>query len=125
MTPHMTIPMNRQALIIVLFVSTTIATASFAKTLLAQVLDRDVDAPTNLINGTTVPGGISIDIDPTETLPTNGTVTMSFNGATDTNMNVIPPLGVTVVITADFVTVTNQEVSIGSAGSDSADNGEG
>jgi hypothetical protein len=117
--------MDTKALIIVLFVSTTIATASFAKTLLAQVLERDVDAPTNLINGTTVPGGISIDIDPTETLPTNGTVTMSFNGATDTNMNVIPPPGVTVIITADSVTVTNQEVSIRSAGSDSADNGEG
>jgi hypothetical protein len=116
--------MDTKALIIVLFVSTTIATTSFAKTLLAQVLERDVDAPTNLINGTTVPGGISIDIDPTETLPTNGTVTMSFNGATDTNMNVIPPPGVTVIITADSVTVTNQEVSIGSAGSDSADNGE-
>jgi hypothetical protein len=116
--------MGTKALIIVLFVSTTIATASFAKTSLAQVLDLDVDAPTNLINGTTVPGGISIDIDPTETLPTNGTVTMSFDGATDTNMNVIPPAGVTVVITADAVTVTNQEVSIGSAGSDSADNGE-
>jgi hypothetical protein len=117
--------MDTKALIIVLFVSIIIATASFAKTSLAQVLDRDVDAPTNLINGTTVPGGISIDIDPTETIPTNGTVTMSFNGATDTNMNVIPPPGVTVVITADSVTVTNQEVSIGSAGSDSADNGEG
>jgi hypothetical protein len=117
--------MDTKALIIVLFVSTIIATALCAKTLLAQVLDRDVDAPTNLINGTTVPGGISIDIDPTETIPTNGTVTMSFNGATDTNMNVIPPPGVTVVITADSVTVTNQEVSIGSAGSDSADNGEG
>jgi hypothetical protein len=69
---QLTIPMDTKALIIVLFVSTTIATASFAKTLLAQVLERDVDAPTNLINGTTVPGGISIDIDPTETLPTNG-----------------------------------------------------
>jgi hypothetical protein len=119
--------MDTQLLIIVLFVSTTITTISFAKTSLAQVVDRDVDAPTSLINGTTVPGAISIDIDPTETLPTNGTVTMPFNGATDTNMNVIPPPGVTVVITADSVTVTNQEVSIGSAGSDSADpadNGE-
>jgi hypothetical protein len=116
--------MDTQTLIILLFVSTTITTISFAKTSLAQVLDRDVDAPTNLINGTTLPGAISIDIDPTETLPTNGTVTMPFNGATDTNMNVIPPPGVTVVITADFVTVTNQEVSIGSAGSDSADSAD-
>jgi hypothetical protein len=119
--------MVTQTLSIVLIASATIAIASFADTSLAQVLDRDVDAPTNLINGSTVPGSISIDIDPTETLPTNGTVTMSFNGATDTNMNVLPPSGVTVVITSDSVTVTNQEVSIGSAGSnsvDSADNGE-
>jgi hypothetical protein len=49
---------------------------------------------------------------------------MSFNGATDTNMNVLPPLGVAVVITADSVTVTNQEVSIGSPGPDSADSAE-
>lgn len=116
--------MDTQTLIIVLFVSTTIATTPFAKTSLAQVLDRDVDAPTNLINGTTVPGAISIDIDPTETLPANGTVTMPFNGATDTNMNVLPPLGVAVVITADSVTVTNQEVNIESSGSDSADSAE-
>jgi hypothetical protein len=105
-------------------VSITIATTSFAKTSLAQVLDRDVDAPTSLINGTTVPGAISIDIDPTEALPANRTVTMPFNGTTDTNMNVLPPLGVAVVITADSVTVTNQEVSIGPSGSDSADSAE-
>jgi hypothetical protein len=49
---------------------------------------------------------------------------MPFNGTTDTNMNVLPPLGVAVVITADSVTVTNQEVSIGPSGSDSADSAE-
>lgn len=49
---------------------------------------------------------------------------MPFNGATDTNMNFIPPPGVTFVTTADSVTVTNQEVSIGSAGSDSADSAD-
>jgi hypothetical protein len=116
--------MNTQLLIIVLFVSTTMVTASFARISLAQVLERDVDAPTNLINGTTVPGTISIDIDPTEALPANGTVTMPFNGAKDTNMNVLPPSGVTVVITANSVTVTNQEISIGSSGSDSADSAD-
>jgi hypothetical protein len=116
--------MNTQLLIIVLFVSTTMVTASFARISLAQVLERDVDAPINLINGTTVPGTISIDIDPTEALPANGTVTMPFNGATDTNMNVLPPSGVTVVITANSVTVTNQEISIGSSGSDSADSAD-
>ena len=52
--------MDTQLLIIVLFVSTTITAISFAKTSLAQVLDRDVDAPTNLINGTTVPGAIKL-----------------------------------------------------------------
>jgi hypothetical protein len=51
---------------------------------------------------------------------------MPINGATDTNMNVIPPSGVTVVITADSVTVTNQEVIIESGldSADSTDNGE-
>jgi hypothetical protein len=49
---------------------------------------------------------------------------MPFNGATDTNMNVLPPSGVTVVITANSVTVTNQEISIGSSGSDSADSAD-
>ena len=45
-----------------------------------------------------------------EPLPANGTVSISTEGAADTDMNVIPPEGVTVVIESDTVTVTNQTV---------------
>src|SRR5918994_6132954 len=80
----------------------------------AQVLDRDVEAPTPGLNGTasTKPPAVSIDISPLEPLPINGSVTMSLEDVDDTNMNEIPPQGVTVVITNDTVTVTNQEIII-------------
>jgi len=80
----------------------------------AQVLDRDVAAPTPGLNGTAstdIPA-VSIDISPLEPLPTNGTVTMSLEDAVDTNMNEIPPQGVTVIISNESVTVTNHEVTI-------------
>ena len=54
----------------------------------------------------------NIAINPEEPLPANGTVTISTEGATDSDMNVIPPEGVTVVIENDTVTVTNQTVDI-------------
>jgi hypothetical protein len=79
----------------------------------AQVLDRDVEAPTPGLNGTTTsPPAVSIDISPLESLPTNGTVTMSLENIVDTNMNEIPPPGVTVIISNEVVTVTNHEVTI-------------
>ena len=79
----------------------------------AQVLDRDVEAPTPGLNGTTsAPPNVSIDISPLEPLPINGTVTMSLEDVVDTNMNEIPPEGVTVIISSDAVTVTNHEVTI-------------
>jgi hypothetical protein len=80
----------------------------------AQVLDRDVEAPAPGLNGTasTGPPAVSIDISPLEPLPINGTVTMSLEDVVDTNMNEIPPLGVTVIITNESVTVTNHEVAI-------------
>jgi hypothetical protein len=79
----------------------------------AQVLDRDVEAPTPGLNGTTsAPPNISIDISPLEPLPVNGTVTMSLEDVVDTNMNEIPPQGVTVIISNEAVTVTNHEVTI-------------
>ncbi len=64
------------------------------------------DTPT----GTLTDGSISIS--PEEPLPANGTVSISTEGVTDTNMNVIPPEGVSVVISSDSVTVTNQAVDI-------------
>jgi hypothetical protein len=79
----------------------------------AQVLDRDVEAPTSGLNGTAgAPPNVSIDISPLEELPINGTVTMSLEDVADTNMNEIPPPGVTVIISNEAVTVTNHPVTI-------------
>src|ERR687891_1174810 len=58
---------------------------------------------------------VDISIDPVEPLPANGTVTISTEGATDTDMSAFPPEGVYVVISSDTVTVTNQTVDIGTA----------
>jgi hypothetical protein len=57
----------------------------------------------------------NIAINPEEPLPANGTVSISTEGAADTDMNVFPPEGVTVVIENDTVTVTNQTVDIETA----------
>ena len=66
------------------------------------------------------PGNISIN--PEEPLPANGTVSISTEGATDSDMNVIPPEGVTVIISSDTITVTNQPVDIAT---DEGDEGGG
>src|SRR5919106_4399097 len=55
---------------------------------------------------------VDISINPEEPLPANGTVSVSIEGATDTDMNVFPPEGVTVIISNDTATVTNQPVDI-------------
>jgi hypothetical protein len=59
--------------------------------------------------------GVNISINPDESLPANGTVSISTQGAIDSDMNVFPPEGVTVVISNDTVTVTNQTVDIETA----------
>jgi hypothetical protein len=74
------------------------------------------DTPTG-----TLGGGISIN--PEEPLPANGTVSISTEGATDTDMNVIPSEGVSVIISSDTVTVTNQAVDI--AGDEEQTDGDG
>jgi hypothetical protein len=66
----------------------------------------------------------NISINPEEPLPANGTVSISTEGVTDTDMNVIPPEGVTVIISNDTVTVTNQPGDIAMADEDETD-GEG
>jgi hypothetical protein len=63
----------------------------------------------------TLTDGVNISINPGEPLPANGTVSISTEGVIDTDMNVIPPEGVTVIISSDTVTVTNQAVDIGTA----------
>ena len=69
--------------------------------------------------------GANISINPEEPLPTNGTVSISTEGVADTDMNVIPPVGVTVVIENDTVTITNQAVDIETAEDDTGDGGSG
>src|SRR5918997_1948064 len=66
----------------------------------------------------------NIAISPEEPLPANGTVSISTEGATDSDMNVFPPEGVTVVIENDTVTVTNQTVDIETADEDEDDSGD-
>jgi hypothetical protein len=44
-----------------------------------------------------------------------GPVNINTEGATDTDMNTFPPEGVTVAISSDTVTVTNQTVDIATA----------
>ena len=79
----------------------------------AQVLDRNVEAPTPGLNGAAgAPPNVSINISPLDPLPTNGSVTMSLEDVVDTNMNEIPPQGVTVIISNEAVTVTNHEVTV-------------
>ena len=72
--------------------------------------------------------GANISINPEEPLPANGTVSISTEGATDSDMNVIPPEGVTVIISSDTVTVTNQPVDIatdeGDGDEDEVDEGD-
>src|ERR687891_318549 len=66
----------------------------------------------------TLTDGVNISINPEEPLPANGTVSISTEGVTDTDMNVLLPEGVTVVIENDTVTVTNQTVDIETADED-------
>ena len=46
----------------------------------------------------TLTDGVNISINPEEPLPANGTGSLSTEGVTDTDMNVLPPYVVTVVI---------------------------
>ena len=65
-----------------------------------------------LVKSGTLPDRANISINPGEPLPANGTVSISTEGATDTDMNAFPPEGVSVIISSDTVTVTNQAVDI-------------
>ena len=71
-----------------------------------------------LVKSGTSTDGANISINPEEPLPANGTVSISTEGTTDTNMNGFPPEGVTVVISNDTITVTNQTVDIETADED-------
>jgi hypothetical protein len=68
--------------------------------------------------------GVDITINPGELLPANGTISTSTEGATDTDMNAFPPEGVTVIISSDTVTVTNQPVDIATPEEEEDETGE-
>jgi hypothetical protein len=67
----------------------------------------------------------NISINPEEPLPANGTVSISTEGVTDTDMNVVPPEGIHVIISNDTVTVTDQPVDIPTADEDEEEEPEG
>ena len=67
----------------------------------------------------------NISINPEEPLPANGTVSISTEGVTDTDMNVVPPEGIYVIISNDTVTVTDQPVDIPTADEDEMEEPEG
>lgn len=70
----------------------------------AQPLEKD--APTGNLTE-----DIDISISPSELLPSNGTVIMSTEGATDMDINEFPPEGVSVIIRNESVIVTNNPVA--------------
>jgi hypothetical protein len=65
-----------------------------------------------LVKSGSLTDGANISINPEETLPANGTVSISTEGVTNTDMNGFPPEGVSVIISSDTVTITNQAVDI-------------
>jgi hypothetical protein len=76
-----------------------------------EPLDVIINGPP--VNFTADQQDIDIQVDPTDPLPANGTVSISTLGATDSDMNGFPPLGVSVIIQNDTVTVTNQPITLG------------
>jgi hypothetical protein len=106
------------AVLIIAAAATTTTQATYALLVL--------EPPSILINGPPVNftadnEDIDIAIDPTDPLPANGTMTISTAGATDSDMNGFPPLGVSVIIQNDTVTVTNQPVTVGVPAAAAAD----
>jgi hypothetical protein len=69
--------------------------------------------------------GANVSINPEEPLPANGTVSISTEGVTDTDMNVVPPEGIYVIISNDTVTVTDQPIDIPTADEDEEEEPEG
>jgi hypothetical protein len=97
--------------------------ASVLSTGLVLVLLRTVQVSAQPLVTSTPTGtsGVNISINPDESLPANGTVSISTQGAIDSDMNAFPPEGVTVIISSDTVTVMNQPVDIATADEELSD----
>jgi hypothetical protein len=105
-----------------------LAVSLFTLLITSTLSTIQVSAQPLVITGT-LTDGANISINPEEPLPANGTVSVSTEGVTDTDMNIIPPEGVTVIISNNTATVTNQEVDIATAegedeGGDAGDEGD-
>lgn len=71
----------------------------------AQVVDVD-EPPTNATEE------LDVKVDATEPLPANGTLVVDISEADDIDIDTIPPLGVSIVVTNTTLTVTNNPVEI-------------
>jgi len=71
----------------------------------AQVVDVD-EPPTNATEE------LDVKVDATEPLPANGTLVVDISEADDIDIDAIPPLGVSIVVTNTTLTVTNNPVEI-------------
>ena len=93
----------------ILVVITSIATTT-AK---AQKLERDpIPAIPIVDNVTGESEPIQLTIDASEPLPANGTMTLLMAGMNDIDFKDTPPVGITVIVTNDSATVTNQPVQL-------------
>jgi len=84
-----------------LLTSTLIFT--YNSTLKAQI--AEIEEPTGNLTGSTV-----LNIDLEEPLPPNGTVIVDIMGIDDINVDGVPPLGMTLLVQNDTITITDQNV---------------
>ena len=95
----------------ILVVITSIATTTAATK--AQPLERDpIPAFPVVDNVTGESEPIQMTIDASELLPGNGTMTLPMQGMNDIDFKDTPPAGITVIVTNDSATVTNQPVQL-------------
>jgi hypothetical protein len=74
-------------------------------TLKAQI--AEIEEPTGNLTGSTV-----LNIDLEEPLPPNGTVIVDIMGVDDINVDGVPPLGMTLLVQNDTVTLTDENIII-------------
>jgi hypothetical protein len=86
-----------------LLTSTLIFT--YNSTLKAQI--AEIEEPTGNLTGSAV-----LNIDLEEPLPPNGTIILDITGIDDINVDGIPPLGMTLLVQNDTITLTDENVVI-------------
>ena len=100
------------AAFIMLGIISTIASQATAL-VKAQTLERDpIPAIPIVDNVTGESEPIQMTIDASELLPGNGTMTLPMQGMNDIDFKDTPPAGITVIVTNDSATVTNQPVQL-------------